>query len=224
MFKLLLAENNLSNIHLLINILGDVFHNNIVLAKLCLSNLELYKIDNYSAFDILLINDNNIESINVYDLIRDTREKLNVIMISDENHISNHKNFHVTKTVTGAINILNNLYVNINMKHKNLGKILDIFSFNKSSIGYKYIIDLLDICIDENYTHIPTLNQLYSKIAFKYGMPTPESVGWNIEKTIRNMKMMTKSEIIDKYFGYSPSPKIFFEIILNMYNNLNKKM
>lgn len=220
MLKLLLIENDLKNIHILINILGDVFYNKIVVSKLCMNSIEVAEIENMNSYDILIINDNNVGSLNIHELLKDIdKDRTDVIIISDEQHISKNITVHVTNNMYGAINILNNLYTKLNIQNKHIEKFLNIFEFNKSSHGYKYIIDLLDICIDEKYSYVPALNKLYDKIALKYENATSKNIGWNIEKTLNKMKLMTESKIIDKYFGFPPSPKIFLEAILDMYNN-----
>ncbi len=222
MLNLLLVDNDIDNIKFLINTLGDLFYKKVYISKICLSFDDTTEIKDYSLFDILIINENNIDAKDIYTLLENTKECRNtIIMISDEQHIHINSNFYLTNNVYGVINILNNLYNKEDIRTKNLEKILNIFEFNKSNIGYKYIIDLLNLCIDEKCTHIPTLNKIYDKIAYKYNLSSSKNIGWNIEKSINNMKTMTDYRIINKYFGFPPSPKIFLEIILDMYNNTN---
>lgn len=95
--------------------------------------------------------------------------------------------------------------------------ILNKFCFNKSSIGYSYIVDCISICVEENLTCLPPNNLLYSKVAQKYNISAINSIGWNITKCIQSMLRLTDTDIIRKYFKYNPKPstRAFLSQILN---------
>ena len=95
---------------------------------------------------------------------------------------------------------------------------LDEFNFNKTSIGYTYIIDCLLLCIKEKRKVIPKMTLLYQNVANRYEMKNSININWSITKCIKSMLKSTPPEIISKYFNHTlnPSSKIFLNTSLQI--------
>ena len=219
MLKLLLIDHNIFEIESLINFLNDKLHNKINVSKLYISNKLIINLNSLEDYDIIIINQ---ETISLKELNRLTSminpKYMVTIIISDECYNTENNNSYVVNSMDNAIILLKNLYDNVNPINYEIEEILNNFKFNKSSSGYTYIIDLISICVRKKFIHIPKLNILYNQIAKKYNLTTSKNIGWNIEKTINNMKIQTDNSIIYQYFKFPPSPKVFLDMVLNIYN------
>ncbi len=83
---------------------------------------------------------------------------------------------------------------------------LDVFSFNKKSIGYKYLIQ----CVVEVFKSQDKLNNveknLFPCVAQKLKVKNPKNIKWNLRKLIESMVRYTNTETILKYFPYTKNP------------------
>ena len=62
-------------------------------------------------------------------------------------------------------------------------------NFNKSNLGFNYIIDCLSICVNNNYHFIPKMNILYEQLINNnyYINRSFNAVKWNISKAVQTM-------------------------------------
>ena len=77
----------------------------------------------------------------------------------------------------------------------------------------------LTFCIENNYTSISSIKDLYKEIELKYNNISSSQLEWNISKAIQSMNNCTNKEIMNSFITYNnfPSPKIFINKILNTY-------
>lgn len=123
------------------------------------------------------------------------------------------------------INTLKNIVLILESRKQSnkLTTLLNNFYFNKSSLGYIYLSDCLNFCINKKINYVSKIREIYKNIEIKNNNEVSLSqIEWNISKSIRTMKNLTSKEILNKYFPYnpSPSPKEFINGILYIYYNL----
>lgn len=192
-------------------------------------------LDNKTDVILLYINIPNTNITKIFDIIYKENIKSKIIILSENSEILTNiikensmiygiflMPFNIDDLITTLNNLYKNTYINSNEILENL---LSQFEFNKTTIGYNYIVEILEICINENHRYIPIMKKIYDKIS-KNKSISNSSIGWNIAKTIDNMRKNTNQEIINKYFKFPPSPKIFLNTILTYYYNIlrNKKV
>lgn len=237
MLNILILDDNFEFVETLFNELNKN-ENKYKITKICTDSKKSLKYILNDSFDVILLDLNmpNLNGLQILDIIKKNNLKCYVIVISgDTNHIVElvKGNFNIYKIFTKPFNInelretLNKLYDFENNSKDNvtlcIEDLLNEYNFNKSSIGYSYIIDCLKICIKKNYRHIPNMKLLYKIIAEKENIVTPSNIGWNIEKCINTMRKCTDEDIIKKYFCFLPSPKLFLNTILSKYYLKNNK-
>lgn len=85
---------------------------------------------------------------------------------------------------------------------------LTVFNFNKSSIGYKYlVISILEILKDTK--KLENIEQhLFPNIAQKLKITNPMQIKWSLQKTIDSMVRYTENSTLHKYFPYTNKPTI----------------
>lgn len=221
MLKLLYIENEIENIPVLVDSLNNELYNKVILNKLIIKEKDiLYNLKNCN-YNILLINEKLLNTKKIKKILEKNnivKNNIQIVILSNKELYNIGLNVYFSKNIKSAINLISNLYSKEISVNYEIEKFLNIFQFNKSNIGYTYIINFLNICIAENYSFIPTLNELYDKIALSYNLKTSRHIGWNIEKSINNMRKITSKQVLSKYFGdILPSPKLFLEVILKMY-------
>lgn len=100
-------------------------------------------------------------------------------------------------------------------------KELGNFQFIRISMGYRYLVDAIFICIkDQNALN--NLNQnVFPKLAEKYNALSYIHIKWCIEQSIRTMYNNTDSKILSKYFNLDedkrPSLKYLIYTIVSKY-------
>lgn len=235
MLKALLVDDNYDYLESLFNDLGDNLNNKIKIVKICNDGEKALKYITNQKLDIILLDLNilKINGIGILEKIKENNIKTEVIVITGETksliEVIN-KNLPVRKILLKPFKIANLIEILNEIIDEQLGNpkeniekiisILDNFNINKSTLGFKYILDCLKICIEQNYTFIPQMKILYKQISDK---KISESViNWNISKTIQSMNKLTDRSILEKFFPYnvSPSPKIFLNEILAIYYSL----
>ncbi len=238
MLKVLIVDDEYEYLECLFNNLSDKFDDNIKIVKICSDGETALNYILNLEIDVILL-DLNIPKINGIEILEKMKEEKNnskVIVTSGESNfivelISKEltvekilvKPFQIDKLVE----ILNQIILEKSLcnhgqvldKESKILKLLDEFNFNKNNIGYKYIIDSLNFCIEKDFRYINKIQILYEEISKKYKGISPKSVGWNMSKCIRTMNRLTNKSILEKYFPYNnfPSPKIFFNEILDKY-------
>lgn len=88
---------------------------------------------------------------------------------------------------------------------------LNMFNFNKTSNGYKYLVECLEYCYNEPLLLKNMEKELFGKVADENNLNNTNIVKWSIHKAIVSMERYTDSNIILKYFPYTKNPtsKVF---------------
>ena len=94
---------------------------------------------------------------------------------------------------------------------------LDLFDFNKTSKGYKYLVDAIFEAIKT-----PKLTQNLEKELYS----TYLNVKWAIDKSINSMYRFTNFDLICDYFNFDkvkkPTSKLIIQTIVSKYLNKNE--
>ena len=105
---------------------------------------------------------------------------------------------------------------------------LSNFNFNKTSIGYTYLVKCIMEVLEEQDKLNNIERDLFPCVAKSLKIKNPQTIKWNIRKLIDSMVRYTDREVILKYFNtYSknPTPKLFLKIvnenIINKYENID---
>lgn len=239
MLKVLIVDDNYEYLEYLFNELGDNISNKLKIVKICNDGEKALNYIMTEKIDIILLDLNipKINGIEILEKIKANEIKTDVIVITGEPSFlieMINKNLPVRKSLLKPFDISNLTDIleeivkerleNPKIKIEKLDSILNNFCFNKSNLGYSYILDCLNICIEQNYTFIPKMNILYQNILSnkKYNKISTSIINWNISKSIQSMNKLTDPKILEKYFPYNatPSPKIFLNEILKCYYNL----
>ncbi len=94
------------------------------------------------------------------------------------------------------------------------------FYFNKSSPGYRYIVESIKLCVKNNNLVTPFETNLYKKVAEKTNAKSNLHVKWSIDKSINVLNKYTNPDTLNKFFPYSKvTSKIFINEIFQRINN-----
>ena len=123
--------------------------------------------------------------------------------------------------------ILYNYLINLNCEisdnnlQTNIIKILNEFDFNKSSLGYLYIIDSIKYCLKRPCCINNLEKDLYPHIAKMHQISNSLKVKWAIDKSLNSMFRYTKTDILKKYFSDTKkiSSKLFIKKIIDIIND-----
>ena len=87
-----------------------------------------------------------------------------------------------------------------------INKELEEFNFNKTSIGYKYLIQCV-IEVFRNQDKIINLEKdLFPCVAEKLNVKKTQTIKWTLKKLIDSMVRYTNTDTILKYFPYTNNP------------------
>lgn len=93
-------------------------------------------------------------------------------------------------------------------------KELSIFNFKRASKGFKYLNEVIYLCIN-NIDAIENLQKnIFPIIAKKYNEKSPLNVKWCIEQVIRTMYNNTEMKIICEYFSIEKNIKPSLKFIV----------
>lgn len=103
-----------------------------------------------------------------------------------------------------------------------ISEILSKFEFNKTSIGYKYLIECIYLCVKNDSLMSPVETNLYPTVAKKYSVPSTKKVKWSIAKTLKSMSTYTKQDVLNEFFKLQPitSKMFIYEIYSIVKENL----
>lgn len=88
------------------------------------------------------------------------------------------------------------------------------FEFIRISMGYRYLIDAILICIKDPNA-IDNLNQnVFPKIAEKYNVTSYIHIKWCIEQLIKTMYNNTNSKVMSDYFMLDEDKKPTLKYII----------
>lgn len=239
MLKLLIADDNFQFVESLFNKLERSNLTNIKIAKILSKGNDVLKCILNNEIDVVLLDLQmpKLNGLQILEKLKDYPNCPKIIVISGEKpliyqllkknlpvHSIFSKPFNLDELIEVLVNIIAEEKVFINDKKRNIIRLLDNFNFNKASIGYSYIVDCLEICIEEEYSCIPNMKILYSKVARKNNIDMTATIKWNIDKSIKVMNNLTDRNTLNRYFVYNdrPSTKIFLSEILNLIYIENK--
>lgn len=104
-------------------------------------------------------------------------------------------------------------------------KELQIFEVNVTTLGYKYIVDAIELSLANEDLLKDMKHRLYGSISKRHNDVSIINIKWTIEKTIRSIMRYTSFDIVKSYFhveiGEKVTPKIFISEILE---NLKDKI
>lgn len=239
MLNILLIDNDLNTIINTFDIFSNFSTLDYKIKNICQYEEELVTYVKDFAYDLIIIN-LNMNKINPYMLLNTLKERNLLHKTIAFSELSQSETLHLMYQYYKVFNVfslpidLNRLKksiekICINAKDKNekteITEILELFRFNKTSEGYKYIIDCLNICIRNDYKKLPKLSIIFEEIIKERNLDleTASHVEWNIQKSVQTMRQYTSPFIMDKYFPFLPSPKLFLNTILAMYYEQNKE-
>ena len=183
--------------------------------------------------DIVLL-DLQMPKLNGLEVINQTKNlNMTIMVISGELsminkiRLGNSKNIRKVYIKPFPINVLiNDLkyicneYNQIDIREK-IEKQLDMFEFNKSSIGYRYLIECL-IYTYQNPKFLDNMeNDLFPLVAKKFQRKKGQNIKWSIQKTMKAMIRYTPTNKIKKVFPNTqmPTVKFFMRTINNFIKN-----
>lgn len=104
---------------------------------------------------------------------------------------------------------------------KKIEKELSVFDFNKSSIGYRYLVECLVLACKHPCLLNNIEKDLFPQVAKIFSVQKMQTIKWSMQKTIKSMIKYTDIQKIHEYFSFNqfPSLKLFIttmhKIILN---------
>lgn len=230
--KLLIAEDNIQFLHTMQNYLKKLM---IEIISVTDGVVALEIVKRYRPNIILL--DLNMPKLNGIGFLKEL-EKINnlssnVIIVSGEKEFINKiplESYKLIKRIFCKPVELENVYDNIKYILLNKEKeddiirvkeVLEIFNFNKSSKGYKFLIECFSEIVNEPEGLSSIEKVVYKKVAHKHGFNKIDPIKWCIFKTIKSMIRFTDAKILNKCFGSSDNitPKSFMFTIYNIVKN-----
>lgn len=234
MLNMVIIDDNYKFVESLFNQLNIKLTNKYIITKICTDTTNIIDYLIKSSIDVILLDLNmpNINGLKIIDALNENNIKSEIIVISGESQlifklVKNNYNiykiflkpFNCEDLIDTLIELYNYSTTKASEVHKKLDKILNSFNFNKSSIGYTYILDILEICIEKQDTYIHNLTNLYTEVAKKYNLVNVENIRWNVDKCISSMKKSTQKSELDQISSFYVSTKTFLSIILDRYYN-----
>lgn len=237
MLNILLIDNDLVSINKVFNVMTGVTGFECKIGYICKTENEIEFCIQDTKYDVIILNLNMTKS-NPYFFLNKLKEKnilqktitISNISKKDLTRLTNNyqeifNNFSFPLDLNSVHKSIKKMYINIKKGkkiRKNITNILNIFNFNKSSLGYSYIIDCLNICISKGYKRLPKMNTICNEIAKQNNLTSSKTIDWNIQKAIKNMRIYTDSSVLNKYFSFEPSTKIFLNEILSIYYRITE--
>ena len=208
--------------------LGEIF--NVVQIYGDLKSVNNYIKDN--PVDMLIFDEDydSFELERIIDYIKRYRPKIKIAVIYNDSNVIvklYNKGIIVNKAIKNNIETedLRELLLNLNTSSLSgdvlITRLLDQFDFNKTNIGYHYIVECLNYCIDSKLKQIPKLKKMYEIVSDD--IYSPNQINWNVRKAINSMNRLTDENTIKKYFAYNilPTPKEFLNRMLDIYYRIH---
>lgn len=233
MLNILVVEDNLDIAVIISNILNNCSDYKVV---------GIYK-DGREAYNKIILNDvdvvildlglPNLDGIEILRKLKGKKDIPKIIVISGDRILLNNifieklpvyytfiKPFD-TNEILKTLDEIKIVKKNVMTKESRIGNILRMFNFNTSSLGYKYLLCSIDICIKNGSLIIPIEKNLFSIVAKECGVDCYKKIKWNIEKSILSMIRYTDENILSSLFGKNerPTPKVFISRIYEVISN-----
>ena len=96
---------------------------------------------------------------------------------------------------------------------------LSLFNFNKSAMGYIYLIECIKLAVSNGELLKDIKNNLYYEVSKQYSNNNVLKIKWSIEKCIDGLYKNTNINILNNYFyirvHQKLTPKIFITTVVN---------
>jgi len=228
MQKILIVSNDYKELQNIYNNINKTLNSSIKIVGICNNEKDalLYLLN--GNIDIIILDLDTKNAKILLDKILINSIVIKVILISKKtdsivniinNNIDIYQFFVKPINITKLIDTLYTFSESPKKIENKLTYLLKDFNFNKNTKGYLYILKCLTFCIENNYTSISSIKDLYKEIELKYNNISSSQLEWNISKAIQSMNNCTNKEIMNSFITYNnfPSPKIFINKILNTY-------
>jgi FixJ family two-component response regulator len=105
---------------------------------------------------------------------------------------------------------------------------LQTFEVNVTTLGYKYIVDAIELSLANENLLRDMKHRLYGSISKRHDDVSIINIKWTIEKTIRSIMRYTSFDVVKSYFrvesGEKVTPKIFIsEILENLKDKIDEE-
>ena len=102
------------------------------------------------------------------------------------------------------------------------------FEINVTTLGYKYIVDAIELSLADENLLKDMKHRLYKSISKRHDDVSIINIKWTIEKSVRSIIRYTSFDIIKSYFhvelGEHVTPKIFIsEILENLKDKIDEE-
>ena len=225
MLKILIVEDNLEFANNLFNYIKNKDNEEYVITNIITDGEEAYEYLTNHFPDVMIL-DLQIPKLNGKDLILklsenkkvpkiiistgDTDLLLQIVKLNVKIEYVCVKPYDYAKLYEQLVQI--NMQLREDDIEIQINNLLSEFYFNKVSVGYKYIVECIKECINQNTLLVPFETNLYSVISQKNNVKSKYHVKWSIDKSINSMKKYTHKDILNKYF---PNEDITSKIFIN---------
>lgn len=233
MLKILIVDDNLELNQLLFNQIKNYNEDEFIITNISSNGEDAYNYLLTHSPDVVLL-DLQMPKLNGIELISKLEAKRSlpkIIVITGDNSLLPEiikLNIKLKNIFTKPINF-NSLIENLERIRKEkdndevelkIKELLKNFYFNKSSPGYRYIIESIKLCVKNNNLVTPFETNLYKKVAEKTNAKSNLHVKWSIDKSINVLNKYTNPDTLNKFFPYSKvTSKIFINEIFQRINN-----
>ena len=149
-----------------------------------------------------------------------SRDQKNALELVNEG-LKIYYSFNKEQELDKLITVIDNLADTLNDKKAKITSFLEIFCFNKSSAGYKFLFETIHYCLNNGYSRIENIKDLYDEIHSYYNEIEYRKAYWNIDKILSTIGQTTDERIRNKYFSYSngyPTVKVFLNTAIQELN------
>lgn len=233
MLKILIVDDNLELNQLLFNQIKNYNEDEFIITNISSNGEDAYNYLLTHSPDVVLL-DLQMPKLNGIELISKLEAQISlpkIIVITGDTSLLPEiikLNIKLENIFTKPINF-NSLIENLERIRKEkdndevelkIKELLKNFYFNKSSPGYRYIIESIKLCVKNKTLITPLETNLYKKVAEKTNAKSNLHVKWSIDKSINVLNKYTNPDTLNKFFPYSKvTSKIFINEIFQRINN-----
>lgn len=233
MLKILIVDDNLELNQLLFNQIKNYNEDEFIITNISSNGEDAY---NYllTHFPDVVLLDLQMPKLNGIELISKLEAKRSlpkIIVITGDTSLLPEiikLNIKLENIFTKPLNF-NSLIENLERIKKEkdnyevelkIKELLKNFYFNKSSPGYCYIIESIELCVKNKNLITPLETNLYKKVAEKTNAKSNLHVKWSIDKSINTLNKYTNPDTLNKFFPYNKvTSKSFINEIFQRTNN-----
>ena len=233
MLKILIVDDNLELNQLLFNQIKNYNEDEFIITNISSNGEDAY---NYllTHFPDVVLLDLQMPKLNGIELISKLEAKRSlpkIIVITGDTSLLPEiikLNIKLENIFTKPLNF-NSLIENLERIKKEkdnyevelkIKELLKNFYFNKSSPGYCYIIESIELCVKNKNLITPLETNLYKKVAEKTNAKSNLHVKLSIDKYINTLNKYTNPDTLNKFFPYNKvTSKSFINEIFQRTNN-----